>query len=262
MTFVSVRAPGDFMNPDFYDKLAVKFGGYKTGHKLIAEYPNGNPEEIFKHKLIELSGGDVKVLDVGCADGRFSLSVAPNFKKIIAIDLSTGMLRSAKKLQKKLRVKNVNFEKQDAFHTPYKNCSFDLICSRRGPTPLVEAFRLLRKGGHYAEIDIGEKDCMELKIGFGRGQNYGEWNNRRIDQVREEAGIVGFKTVYLNEFVYDEFYLSYEDLDLFLQGVPIFEDFDSSRDKKLLNKYVRGNRAKKGIRLERHRIVSVVKKPI
>lgn len=262
MIFISVKGFGKSMLSDFYDKLAIKFGGYKTGHRHVSEYPNGDPEKIFKDKLIKLSGGNIKVLDIGCADGRFTLSVAPNFKKITAIDLSTGMLKSAKKLQKKLYVKNVSFEKHDAFHTPYKKDSFDLIYNRRGPTPLAEVFRLLKTEGHYVEIDIGEKDCMGLKIVFGRGQNYGEWNKRRINLVKKEAGKIGFKSVYLNEFIYDEFYLSYGDLDLFLQGVPIFEDFDSRQDKKLLNRYALKYQTGKGIRLDRHRVVSVFKKPM
>lgn len=249
------------MTTDFYDKIAIKFGGYKTGHRHVTEYPDADPEAIFKNKLIKLSGEDVEVLDLGCADGRFTLSVAPNFKKITGVDLSTGMLKSAKELQKKLGIKNVDFEKQDAFRTSYDNDSFGLIYSRRGPTPLTEVFRLLRKGGHYMEIDIGEKDCMELKIVFGRGQNYGEWNNSRIDIVQKEAGEFGFKPVYLNEFTYDEFYLSYWDLDLFLQGVPIFEDFDSDKDKKLLKRYALEHQTRRGIRLDRHRVVSVFKKP-
>ncbi len=47
---------------------------------------------------------------------------------------------------------------------------------------------------------------------------------------------------------------------LFLQGVPIFEDFDSQRDRNLLEAYVATSQTHKGIRLPRHRIVIVAVK--
>jgi len=61
-------------------------------------------------------------------------------------------------------------------------------------------------------------------------------------------------------FLFDEYYASYHDLDLFLQGVPIFEDFDSEKDRKLLEAYVAASQTEKGIRLPRHRIVIVAVK--
>lgn len=248
--------------PDFYDKVARKFGRYKTTDRHTTDYPDGNPEELFRDTLLQLSGEDVKVLDIGCADGRFTLSIAPFLKHITAIDRSSGMLTSAKKLQKKSGITNVDFEKQDAFHTPYPDEYFDMIYSRRGPSPLAEAFRLLKRGGQYAEISIGEQDCMELKLAFGRGQNYGQWNERKAVWVKKEASQIGFEIVFSNEFLYDEFYVSYRDLDLFLQGVPIFEDFDSKNDKKLLQTYASQHTTSKGIHLKRHRVVSVLRKPL
>lgn len=73
------------MSNNFYDKVAKKFGGYHTPSKHTTEYPNGEPEKVFKDKLLELSGKDKIALDTGCADGRFTLSIAPCFKKIVAI---------------------------------------------------------------------------------------------------------------------------------------------------------------------------------
>ena len=60
---------------------------------------------------------------------------------------------------------------------------------------------------------------------------------------------------------YDEYYASYHDLDLFLQGVPIFEDFDSEQDKTKLQAYVARFQTDKGIRLPRHRFLVAAMKP-
>lgn len=198
---------------------------------------------------------------MGCADGRFTLSIASCFKKIVAIDLSEGMLTAARMLQSKKGVKNVSFEKQDAFHTTFEDKSFDVIFNRRGPTPTSEAFRLLKSGGYFTEIDIGEKDCQEIKETFGRGQNFGEWNTSRIKAVKQKSREAGFDIIFSRDYLCNEYYPSYQDLDLFLQGVPIFEDFDSVKDKEKLQKYVDKYMTKKGIKLSRHRVVTVVRKP-
>ncbi len=47
------------MKESFYDKAAKKFGGYGygSGNESIykSEYPAGDPEKIFKQKLLKLS---------------------------------------------------------------------------------------------------------------------------------------------------------------------------------------------------------------
>ena len=250
------------MLSNFYNKVAKKFGGYHTEHKHITEYLDQNPEKVFKEKLIELSGKNKVALDIGCADGRFTLFVAPNFQKIVAIDLSEGMLEAARKLQREKGVKNISFEKQDAHRTTYKDTSFDLVYSRRGPSSFPESYRILKLGGYFVEVKIGEKDCQKIKEVFGRGQNFGQWNNSRIEIDKQRLKDAGFEVIFIREFFYNEYYASYEDLNLFLQGVPIFENFDSEKDKNSLEKYVTKFRTEKGIKLLRHRVVIVSRKPL
>jgi len=246
---------------NFYDKVAKKFGDYHTAHyRNTAECLNGDPEKVFKEKLLKLSGKNKIALDLGCADGYFTLLMTPYFKKITAIDLSQGMLKTAKKLQGKKEVKNVSFEKEDAFQTSYEDGQFDVIYSRRGPTPFVEAFRLLKAGGYFMEIDIGEQDCRAIKEAFGRGQNFGKWNVSQLAVDKKEAEQAGLKAVFAKDYFCNEYYPSYKDLDIFLQGVPIFEDFDSEKDRKTLEKYVRQYKTEKGIKLPRHRVVVVMYK--
>lgn len=248
------------MSHKFYDKVAKKFGDYHTDAKYVTEYPNGEPEKVFKEKLLELRGEDKIALDVGCADGRFTLSVAPYFQKIVAIDLSVGMLNAARKLQKENKVENVSFEEQNAKKTTYTDGAFDIIYSRRGPTPFAEFYRLLKPNGYFVGTDIGERDCKAIKEIFGRGQGYNEWNTSRLERDRQELEKEGFEIIFAQEYFYDEYYSSYEDLDLFLQGVPIFEDFDSEKDRKNLEKYVAEYKTDKGIKFPRHRVVIVAKK--
>lgn len=251
------------MTTKFYDKVAQKFGGYAFGNSHVNhlyEYTNGDPEMIFKQKLIDLANKKIDALDAGCGDGKFAFQIAEYFLSITGIDLSKELLTIAKQKQNVLHAKNIIFKLQDASKTTFSDKSFDLIFSRRGPTPFSEFYRLLKSGGHFVGINIGEKDCQSIKEIFGRGQGFGEWNTSRKEKDKKVLENIGFEIVFAQDYVYNEFYFSYQDLDLFLQGVPIFEDFDSEKDRKYLEKYVAKFKTEKGIKFPRHRVVIVAKK--
>lgn len=244
---------------NFYDKVAKKFGNYHTPAQIVHEFPNGDPEKIFKDKLISIRGKDKIALDSGCADGRFTLSVVPFFKKIKAIDTSKGMLKSAKNLQKRQGIYNVDFVYQNLYKLVSKE-EFDVIYSRRGPADYSIFYKALKDQGYYVEIDIGEKDAMDIKKVFGRGQNYGGWDKSKVKKIRNELQKVGFKILFAKDYLYNEYYLTRADLDVFLQGVPIFEDYDSKKDMEFLKEYASNFTSDKGINLLRHRAVLLARK--
>ncbi len=252
------------MAQNFYDKVAKKFGSYGYGNGIkpqyVSEYPAGDPEKIFKEKLLGLSSKDKTALDIGCADGKFTLSVAPYFKKVYGIDISKKNLEVAQSHNGDERSRNIEYSFQNAEHTLFEDSFFDVAYCRRGPSYYKEYQRILKTNGHYLEISIGEMDTIELKKIFGRGQGYGKWDKSRLDEDLKELQGIGFKVVFAQNFYAFEYYPSYEELDLFLQGVPIFEDFDSEKDKASLQKYVEKFSTDKGIMLSRHRLVMVVQK--
>lgn len=253
----------DFMMANFYDKVAKKFGGYAFGKSHVehlSEYPTGDPEKIFKKKLLGVANKNKNALDAGCGDGKFAFQIAKYFLSITGIDISKELLKIARQKQNILKVKNIIFKFQDASKTSFSDKSFDLIFSRRGPTPFAEFHRLLKSGGYFAGINIGEKDCQAIKEIFGRGQGFGQWDSSRLEKDKQELRNRGFEIIFAQDYLYDEYYVSYEDLDLFLQGVPIFEDFDSEKDKKYLEEYVTKFKTDKGIKFPRHRVVIVARK--
>ena len=249
------------MSINFYDKVAKKFGNYQTDAKSTDEFPNGDPEAVFKEKLLQASGKDKQVLDVGCADGRFTLTIAEHFEKVIAIDISKGMLDSAIKRQQEAHVDNVKFITQDVHRMTYSEI-FDVVYSRRGPVDYPLFYEALKPNGLYMEVDIGEKDTQALKEIFGRGQNYGSWDKSELEKDKQEITDAGFSILFAQDYLYSEFYKTYDDLDLFLQGVPIFEDYDSKNDRPKLEQYVKEFSTDKGIKLPRHRVVLVGQKLI
>jgi len=242
--------------------VAKKFGGYGYGAspKYTSEYPAGEPEKIFKEKLLGLSSKDKIALDIGCADGKFTVSVAPFFQKIYGIDTSKVNLDIAKSHGGDQRSKNVEYSLQDASHTSFKDSFFDVAYCRRGPTYYGEYHRILKTKGYYLEIEIGERDTIELKKIFGKGQGYGKWGKSKLDENLKKLRTLGFNVVFAENYHYFEYYPSYEELDLFLQGVPIFEDFDSEQDREVLKRYVEMFTTDKGIQLSRHRLVMIAQK--
>lgn len=248
---------------NFYDKVASKFGGYAFGNnkpKYSSEYPSGDPEEIFKEKLLKLAKTNFIGLDIGCGDGKFAFLIANNFGKIIGIDSSRELLKIAEQKQKALEIENVSFVFGDVQKMAFKNESYDIIFNRRGPSFYKEYYRLLRRGGYYLEIGIAENDCVDLKKIFGRGQGYGSWNQSRLEKDKNEFNQLGFKIIYAEAISYSEYYESKEEFDNFLQGVPIFEDFDSVKDKTNLDAYCKKFKTPKGILLPRQRVIYVVQK--
>ena len=244
----------------FYDKVAKKFGGYKTDAIHTSKFPERDPEEVFLEQLIKHSGKDKIALDIGCADGRFTLKVAEKFHKIFGIDISSEMLAKAKQFQEEQKISNVIFQKADAEKLPFQDKYFDLIYSRRGPSPYSEINRVIKRGGYYLEICIGEKDAKELKEIFGRGQGFGEWDTDVSETKTDNLLTHGFKTIFVRDYIYSEIYPDIENLDLFLQGVPIFKDFDSQKDKDYLFSYATKMKVAEGVKLNRHRVVIVAEK--
>jgi ubiquinone/menaquinone biosynthesis C-methylase UbiE len=252
------------MSEDFYDKVAQKFGGYGYGNgnkpHYTSEYPAGDPEKIFKEKLLKLSSKNKIALDIGCADGKFTLSIAPSFQKVYGVDISKLNLDIAKSHSDDQQSKNVEYFLQNASHTSFGDSFFDVVYCRRGPSYFEEYYRVLKTKGYYLEIGIGEMDAIELKKIFGRGQGYEKWDNSTLDENLKKLRALGFKVVYADNFHYFEYYPSYKEFDLFLQGVPIFEDYDSEKDKPALQRYIEMFISDKGIQLSRHRLVMVVQK--
>ncbi len=250
----------DIPDEQFYNKVATKFGGYKSDVIRTEKFFDGDPEKIFLEQLLNCAGNEKIALDIGCADGRFTLKASSNFKQIIAIDVSEQMLDAAKQLQAEQKISNVLFQITDAEKMSFNDEYFDVAYSRRGPTPYQKIHRVLKKSGCFVEIGIGEKDAKELKEVFGRGQNFGDWEKSVLASKKAELETLGLKEIFAKEFFYSEYYPDIDNFSLWLESVPIFKDFDPEKDSNFLSEYVKKMNAQEGIELKRHRVVIVTRK--
>ena len=236
-----------------YNQIAKKFGQYSSGSKKTYRFINVDPEKVFLDLLLKNINKDSRVLDLGWADGRFTLKIAPLVKEIIGIDLSRGMLKLVSKKQKQLKVKNAKFLFASKDRLPFENDYFDLIYSRRGPTINRKADYLKNKG-IYLEIRVGNKDSYNLQQIFKRGQFYHKKTDTK-EEIRKYFKSSDFKIKFLKQYFYYEIYPDESQLNLMLQGSPIISDYDENKDHELLEKYCQKFKEENGIYLKRHRLV-------
>jgi len=246
---------------NFYDEVAVRLGGYDLTieePKHISTYQDRSPDEIFREKLLGILRPEHVALDVGCGDGTFSFTLSDKLSKLIGLDSSRELLRIANQKKVAFGVDNFDFVFGDASRSPFTDDSFDVIFNRRGPSFYGEYLRLLKPGGHYLEIGIGEKDALELKKTFGRGQNFGEWDQPRLIDDTTEFSELGGNVIFAQNYFYSETYLSNHNFEQFLDRVPIFEDFNVAADKQFLNDYYSTHSNGTTVHLDRHRVVYVI----
>ena len=244
----------------FYKKSSMKFKKYEfhgQGKLIAGEKPN------FFEFLKKFANKNFRILDLGCGSGELTLKLSPFFKEIIGIDPFEDYIKSADKLKKSVEAENVIFEVADGKNLPFENDHFDILFSSRGPLSanldfMRESFRVLKKGGLMIEETIGEKDKIELKKIFGRGQNY---PNRvtKLESVKKLLKQSGMKLVKSKYFKFHQVYSSINDVIEILERAPIIPDFDKTKDKAHLEE-VDKKLNKKGIKLSSHRLFWVAEK--
>jgi len=104
---------------------------------------------------------NMEVLDVATGTGAMSRLIAPHVKTVKGLDLTSEMLRQAKKAAETENIKNLELVVGNAEQLPFKDNTFDLVCSRfalhhwkEAPTIVKEMARVCKPGGVVAIVDI------------------------------------------------------------------------------------------------------------
>lgn len=245
---------------DFYRKNSKKFGKYEfhgQGKLVQGEQPN------FFEYLKKHVNKNFKVLDLGCGSGELTLKLSPYFKEIIGVDPFGDYIKTAKQQKKNDNIKNVIFRIADGKRLPFKNEHFDMIFSSRGPLSadidfMNEGSRVLKKDGIMLEETIGEKDKIELKKIFGRGQNY-PIQETKLNSVKKLLKQSGMKLIESKYFLYYQVYQSIGDVIEILDRSPIIPHFDKIKDKVCLEN-ISQKFNNKDIKLSNHRFHWMAKK--
>lgn len=70
-----------------------------------------------------------RALDAGCGSGYLSLRLASYFNHVVAVDISTALIKLAKSYQEDQRKANVDFVVADLVNLPFREETFDFVVS-------------------------------------------------------------------------------------------------------------------------------------
>lgn len=147
--------------------------GNTTEAEAIDVFKCFTAETSVDFQLAERLLGDFKnrkILDLGCGLGEASVYFALNGAKVVALDISPGMLDCARKLATKYSmVKKVRFIEAPAEKLPFKPETFDLIFGGNVlhhvdlPQVSREIKRVLKKGGKAVFIEpLGYNPVIQI----------------------------------------------------------------------------------------------------
>ena len=235
----------------FYDK--IKNWDFSS-IKYTSEYlTNWDMYDILKQSANEKS----KVLDLGTGGGEKVLKYFPNVLEVVATDLSSEMIKTAKANLAKAGKQNIVFKQMDNLKMTTQDNYFDVVVARHTVIDANGIYKTLKKGGKLILRGVDKLDCWELKRDFNRGQDYLE--EKPISVIDYEDILnAGFKNVELVPIHAREYYKTKEDLLALLLKTPIINNFEvpteesfSEKDLKILDSYISRHTTPKGIILIR-----------
>ncbi|MFZ3355731.1 MAG: class I SAM-dependent methyltransferase [Thermoplasmata archaeon] len=152
------------------------------------------------------------VLEIGCGTGSSTFVHAKEVRRLVATDLSRGMISKALKSAARQRTRRrLRFALVDGCHLPFKDATFDAVFSRgvalsyvRDPgRSLSEIYRVLRPGGQVAMdamnhllASTGRRFRTVRTIGgnpaYVEQYNDGDFQVRRVFYLRPKATLVKY----------------------------------------------------------------------
>ncbi len=144
----------------FFDSVAGRLG---------KDYVPGKSWKALAEALLKLMPPMV-IADLGAGDGSFSLLLAQNASKVIAVDSSAKMIEFAREQARRHHVKNVDYRLGDMEELPIDDESVDLVFFSQSlhhalhpQNAIAEAARILRPGGRIAILDLAKHRFEEAR---------------------------------------------------------------------------------------------------
>lgn len=162
-------------------------------------------------ETLRLNGQEL-VLDVGTGTGEIARCVQPYCRKVVGIDLSEEMLRTARKHSDHLPGPEIPFMQANIDRLPFADECFDVVVGRMVLHHVLknlgagvgECFRVLRKGGRIL-IAEGVPPNYRLKKDFVR---IFKWKEKRHtfleDDIMKLVADAGFHRINIRTFFLDE----------------------------------------------------------
>jgi ubiquinone/menaquinone biosynthesis C-methylase UbiE/DNA-binding HxlR family transcriptional regulator len=167
----------------FFDSVAGRLG---------KDYVPGKSWKSLAEALLRLMPPMV-VADLGAGDGTFSLLLAQNATKVIAVDSSAKMIEFAREQAHRHHVKNIDYRLGDMEELPIEDEAVDLVFFSQSlhhalhpQHAIAEAARILRPGGRIAVLDLAKHRFEEAREMYAD-----EWlgfSEAELESLLERAG--------------------------------------------------------------------------
>ena len=116
----------------------------------------------------------LRVADIGCGEGYLTIEASRWASRVIAIDRSTVVLKKARALASRRRVRNVIWKRGELDRLPLVDASVDVAllsqALHHAPDParaLAEAARVVVPGGRVLVLDLREHDQQWVRARLG-----------------------------------------------------------------------------------------------
>jgi len=144
----------------FFDSVAGRLG---------KDYVPGKSWKAIAEALLRLMPPLV-IADLGAGDGSFSLLLAQNAARVLAVDSSAKMIEFAREQTHRHHVKNVDFRLGDMEELPIDDASVDIAFFSQSlhhalhpGRAVAEAARILKPGGRIAILDLARHRFEEAR---------------------------------------------------------------------------------------------------
>lgn len=199
-------------NPRSFEELTEDIQKYWT--KRSTSYSEGNNRELQSNKkdiwtevILENveKQGKLKILDVGCGPGEFSILMAKECHDVVGVDLTEAMLDEARKNAQKYNV-YVDFRQMDIQNLSFPDNTFDLIISRNVTWNLqnVESFykgcsRVLKDDGRLIYFDAN----YYLYLHDEKARIEKEKSDKKFQEIYKEKADHSSGNISLTNVAYD-----------------------------------------------------------
>lgn len=147
----------------WYRQLSDSVGKYVYPWNSTLTEPNG--ESIFDRDVARMIV-NMKVLDVGCGHGEYTVKCSETAKEIVGFDITDHFVQVGQDLaNRKRNVKFIAGNSKDGL--PFKRDEFDCAYIRKGPTSAYPFLKqVVRKDGSIIGLHPGDDSGKELPLLF------------------------------------------------------------------------------------------------
>lgn len=178
--------------------------GRESGY-YVTSLPHARGDSLARAaELLEPRGGTL--LDIATGAGHTALIMAPRCDRVIAADLTAGMLAQARRLAAERGAENLVFLRGDAENLPLREGSADYVTVRIAPHHFADVFeslremlRVLKPGGRLLYVDnIAPEEPREARLynDFERRRDPSHYRCESLPVLVEMMEQAGLKVLY------------------------------------------------------------------